>query len=86
MVGLGFGMMSGAFTLVNVLADSLGPGTVGFEGESQSFFMVSAALCLAMIICHTAWGVITFEGFDEKKYHLVAFVWMSHYLFSCLVR
>ena len=28
-VGLGFGTMSGAFSLVNVLADSLGPGTLG---------------------------------------------------------
>ena len=28
-VGLGFGLMSGAFSLVNVLAASLGPGTLG---------------------------------------------------------
>ena len=64
---------------------SLGPGTVGFGGESQSFFMVSAALCLALILCHTAWGVVTFHGYDERKYHYVAFVWAAHYLFSCLV-
>ena len=32
-VGLGFGMMSGVFSLVNVLADSVGPGTVGFNEE-----------------------------------------------------
>merc|ERR1711934_306204 len=83
-VGLGFGAMSGAFSMVNVLADSLGPGTVGFGGESQSFFMVSAALCLALILCHTAWGVVTFHGYDERKYHYVAFVWAAHYLFSCL--
>lgn len=84
-MGLGFGLMSGAFTMVNVLADSLGPGTVGFSGESQSFFMVSALLCLAMILCHTAWGVVSFHGYDEKKYHYVAAVWVAHYLFSCLV-
>ena len=65
--------------------NSLGPGTVGFGGESQSFFMVSAALCLALILCHTAWGVVTFHGYDERKYHYVAFVWAAHYLFSCLV-
>lgn len=45
-VGLGFGMMSGAFSLVNVLADSLGPGTLGFNGEPKDFFMASAGLCL----------------------------------------
>merc|ERR1712004_719468 len=49
-VGLGFGMMSGAFSLANVLADSLGPGTVGFGGESSNFFMVSAAYCSVMIL------------------------------------
>ena len=47
--------------------------------------MVSAALCLALILCHTAWGVVTFHGYDERKYHYVAFVWAAHYLFSCLV-
>ena len=48
-MGLGFGMMSGAFSLVNVLADSLGPGTVGFNGEPKDFFMASAGLCLVSI-------------------------------------
>ena len=28
-VGLGFGLMSGVFSMVNVLADSYGPGTLG---------------------------------------------------------
>lgn len=84
-VGLGFGIMSGAFSLVNVLADSVGPGTVGFQGESQNFVMVSASLGLALILCHTFWGVITFVALDDKKYHWVAAVWMLHYLFSCLV-
>ncbi len=39
-------MMSGAFSLVNVLADSLGPGTIGLDGQPQDFFMASAGLCL----------------------------------------
>jgi anterior pharynx defective protein 1 len=33
-VGLGFGMMSGIFSMVNVLADSVGPGTVGLFDET----------------------------------------------------
>ena len=39
--GLGFGIISGAFSLVNVLGDMTGPGTVGINGESQAFFLVS---------------------------------------------
>jgi gamma-secretase subunit APH-1 len=84
-VGLGFGTISGAFSLINVLADSVGPGTVGFHGESQNFFMVSAALALAMILCHTCWGVIAFAAMDDRKYAWVAFVWAAHFLVSCLV-
>lgn len=39
--GLGFGVISGAFSLVNVLGDMTGPGTVGINGDSQYFFLVS---------------------------------------------
>ncbi len=66
--------MAGAFSLVNVLADSLGPGTVGFHGEPQNFFMISAILGLCLILCHTCWGVIAFSALDDKNYGLVVFV------------
>lgn len=39
--GLGFGFMSGAFSVVNILADSAGPGTVGIHGDSQHYFLSS---------------------------------------------
>lgn len=39
--GLGFGFMSGAFSVVNILADSVGPGTVGIHGDSQHYFLSS---------------------------------------------
>lgn len=39
--GLGFGVMSGLFSLINVLADSVGPGTVGLYGDSHFFFITS---------------------------------------------
>jgi hypothetical protein len=39
--GFGFGVISGAFSLVNVLGDMTGPGTVGLNGDSQMFFLVS---------------------------------------------
>jgi anterior pharynx defective protein 1 len=83
-VGLGFGMMSGAFSLVNVLADTYGPGTVGFGGEPKDFFMASAGLCLATILLHMAWGVITFAALDCRRWVHLAYVWVAHLTFSCL--
>ena len=64
-VGLGFGLMSGAFSLVNVLAASLGPGTLGFNGEPHNFFIVSSIMTLCMILLNTAWGVIFFASLDS---------------------
>merc|ERR1711936_1458023 len=83
-VGLGFGMMSGAFSLVNVLADSVGPGTVGFNNEPQDFFMISSLLCMAMILLHTFWGVIAFDAWDQRKWLNLVYVWASHLTVSCL--
>ena len=78
-------MMSGAFSLVNVLADSIGPGTVGFNNEPQDFFMVSALQGMAMILLQTFWGIITFDALDGKKWIYLAYVWVTHLLVSCLV-
>jgi len=83
-VGLGFGLMSGAFSLVNVLAASLGPGTLGFNGEPHNFFIVSAVMTLCMILLHTAWGVIFFSGLDTGTYWQAIFVVVSHMFVSCL--
>ncbi|KAJ0175865.1 hypothetical protein K1T71_009024 [Dendrolimus kikuchii] len=66
--GLGFGTMSGAFALVNVLADSAGPGTLGLQGGTEYFFVTSAAMTLCMILLNTFWSVIFFSGLDDKKY------------------
>ena len=67
-VGLGFGLMSGAFSLVNVLAASIGPGTLGFHGEAHNFFIVSSIMTLCMILLNTAWGVIFFASIDSGKF------------------
>ena len=63
----GFGLMSGAFSLVNVLAASLGPGTLGFNGEPHNFFIVSSVMTLCMILLNTAWGVIFFSSLETSK-------------------
>jgi len=83
-VGLGFGLMSGAFSLVNVLAASLGPGTLGFNGEPHNFFIVSSIMTLCMILLNTAWGVIFFASLDSGTYWQTAWVVCSHMLVSCL--
>jgi len=84
-VGLGFGMMSGIFSLINVLADSVGPGTVGLMSNvPKDFFMVSAVLCLCSIFLNTFWGVIAFDALDRKKWLNLVAVWISHLAVSCL--
>ncbi|CAB1319038.1 unnamed protein product [Coregonus sp. 'balchen'] len=65
--GLGFGIMSGAFSMINTLSDSLGPGTVGLFGDSQYYFITSALMTLALTLLHTFWGVVFFEGCERKR-------------------
>ncbi|XP_021002075.2 gamma-secretase subunit Aph-1 [Parasteatoda tepidariorum] len=82
--GLGFGLMSGLFSLINVLADSVGPGTVGLNGDSHYFFITSAFTTLAFTLLHTFWGVIFFHALDNNSYLKIAFVCLSHLIVSSL--
>lgn len=82
---MGFGIISGSFSVINVLADAVGPGTVGIVGDSPDFFLVSAFLSLAFILLHTFWGVIFFQSLDHKRYHLTGYVLISHLIVSCVV-
>jgi len=83
-VGFGFGLMSGAFSLVNVLAASLGPGTLGFHQEPHNFFIVSALMTLFMILLHTVWGVIFFSSLNTGTRWQTVYVVAAHLLVSCL--
>ncbi|XP_067829415.1 gamma-secretase subunit Aph-1b [Heptranchias perlo] len=80
--GLGFGIMSGAFSVVNILADSLGPGTVGIHGESSHYFLVSAFMTLAIILLHVFWGVVSFDACEKKRWWALAAVLLSHLVVS----
>ncbi|XP_075237407.1 gamma-secretase subunit Aph-1 [Lycorma delicatula] len=84
--GLGFGVMSGAFSLVNLLADLVGPGTMGLKSISNpSYFCItSSLLTMCFILLHTFWGVIFFSAVDNKNYIQLAWVTGSHLLVSCL--
>ena len=83
--GLGFGLMSGTFSLVNILADATGPGTVGLKGDSHYFFISSAFTTLAFILLHTFWSIIFFRACDNRNYLLILYVIISHFIASGLV-
>ncbi|XP_054167132.1 gamma-secretase subunit Aph-1-like [Oppia nitens] len=82
--GLGFGIMSGAFSVTNILADSIGPGTVGIYGDSQYFFLCSSFTTLAFILLHTLWGVIFSKACDNRNYVLIAYVLATHFIVSAI--
>jgi len=58
--GFGFGVISGAFSLVNVLADMTGPGTVGILGQSSQFFITSGTAFLRCISLSVSLSVSVF--------------------------
>lgn len=80
--GLGFGIMSGVFSFVNTLSDSLGPGTVGIHGDSPQFFLYSAFMTLVIILLHVFWGIIFFDGCEKKKWGILLIVLLTHLLVS----
>jgi len=82
--GLGFGIISGMFSLVNVVADAIGPGTMGLKSATEMFFISSSATCLCFILLHTFWGVIFFHGCDTKSKSEIIIVVGSHMLASCI--
>ncbi|RZC32547.1 gamma-secretase subunit Aph-1 [Asbolus verrucosus] len=82
--GLGFGIISGAFSLVNVLADAVGPGTMGLKSGSEMFFLTSSATGLCFILLHTFWGVIFFNALDNRNKLQVTLVVVSHLLASSI--
>ncbi|XP_045396701.1 gamma-secretase subunit APH-1B isoform X1 [Eulemur rufifrons] len=80
--GLGFGIMSGVFSFVNTLSDSLGPGTVGIHGDSPQFFLNSAFMTLVIILLHVFWGIVFFDGCEKKNWYILLIVLLTHLLVS----
>lgn len=52
--------MSGVFSFVNTLSDSLGPGTVGIRGDSPQFFL-NSGMCLVIVNVQAS-------GLDDHAY------------------
>ncbi|XP_032621348.1 gamma-secretase subunit APH-1B isoform X1 [Chelonoidis abingdonii] len=82
--GLGFGIMSGIFSLVNILTDSLGLGSAGIYGDSPQYFLSSAFMTLAIVPLHVFWGIVFFDACEKKKWWAPALVILSHLLVSGL--
>ncbi|XP_062820926.1 gamma-secretase subunit APH-1A [Anolis carolinensis] len=82
--GLSFGIISGVFSVINILADSIGPGTVGIHGDSPHYFITSAFLTMAIVLLHTFWGTIFFDACEKRCYWKLALVVASHLMTSGL--
>lgn len=76
--GLGFGIISGAFSLVNVLADAIGPGTMGLKSGTEMFLLTSSFTGLSFILLHTFWGVIFFNALDNNNKLQLSYVIVTH--------
>ncbi|XP_065607707.1 gamma-secretase subunit APH-1A isoform X1 [Cyrtonyx montezumae] len=82
--GLSFGIISGVFSVINILADSIGPGIVGIHGDSPYYFITSAFLTMAVVLLHTFWGVIFFDACERRRYWCLGLVVASHLVTSGL--
>uniref|UniRef100_A0A5F8GTT5 Gamma-secretase subunit APH-1 n=1 Tax=Monodelphis domestica TaxID=13616 RepID=A0A5F8GTT5_MONDO len=82
--GLSFGIISGVFSVINILADALGPGVVGIHGDSPYYFLTSAFLTAAIILLHTFWGIVFFDACERRRYWALGLVVGSHLLTSGL--
>ncbi|XP_010292807.1 PREDICTED: gamma-secretase subunit APH-1A-like, partial [Phaethon lepturus] len=74
--GMGFGLMSGAFSMINLLADALGPGTVGIHGDSQLYFLTSGEQLAPFT--HTFWGSLFFHGCEHQHWWEITAVIVMH--------
>lgn len=83
-IGLGFGLMSGSFSILNLLSLAHGPGNVGINGNSSNFFLMSALLTNAFVLLNTFWTIIVHDGLSKRKYSYVIIVIISHFLLSGL--
>ncbi|XP_053561147.1 gamma-secretase subunit APH-1A isoform X1 [Bombina bombina] len=82
--GFAFGIISGVFSVINILADAVGPGIVGVHGDSPYYFLTSAFLTMALVFLHTFWGIIFFAACEKRMWWHLAVVVISHLLTSGL--
>ena len=83
-LGFGFGLMDGCFSIVNVLDLASGPGNVGLSSLSDNFFIESAFLTNCFILLHICWNVITFKLLKDKHYIQCSALVALHAVCSCV--
>lgn len=83
-LGLGFGIISGLFQIVNILADAVGPGTMGMKSGSDIFFITSATFASCIILLHTFWNILFFTGVHTRNKTPIIYVVISHLVFSSI--
>ncbi|KFZ57071.1 Gamma-secretase subunit Aph-1b, partial [Podiceps cristatus] len=76
--GAGLGMVLGEREMINLLADALGPGTVGIHGDSQLYFLTSAFMTMVLIFLHTFWGILFFHGCEHRRWWEITAVVVMH--------
>ncbi|KAL4091976.1 hypothetical protein QTP88_026571 [Uroleucon formosanum] len=80
--GLGFGVMSGLFALINILAEVGGPGTMGLRGGYSAFCIVSSIFTAFIILLHIFWGILFFHGLNTDNKNFILYVFISHLVVS----
>lgn len=83
--GLGFGLINAAFSMMNVLSDHIGPGTVGFNGDSHYFILVSSLSALAFLLLNISWSVVMSAAIEKHDRRLLIYVVASHLLATTMV-
>ncbi|KAH7963113.1 gamma-secretase subunit Aph-1 [Rhipicephalus sanguineus] len=81
--GLGFGVASGACSLLNPLADiadaGVPPGVMGVAKSLPESFILTSALTTGMLtVLHTLWSVVSFQALCLQSTLLIAFPPVAH--------
>ena len=82
--GLGFGIMSGVFSFVNTLSDSLGPGMVGIHGDPPQCFLNAAFMTLGSYCCTCSGALCVWMPVRRKKWYALLVVLLPYLLVSAL--
>lgn len=83
--GLGFGLMNATFSVMNILTDYIGPGTVGLKGDSMHFLLVSSLSALAFILLNVSWSIIMSESIEKSDRRLAFLVLGTHLIATTVV-
>lgn len=77
--------MNGAFSLMNVLTDCIGPGTIGLKGDSAYFLLVSSLTALAFILLNVSWSILMSESIEKSDKKLLSIVLITHLAATTIV-